>query len=100
MKIENVWDFVEKYYPNYYQCNHIAENDDLHKLFDGQMEKGSGAERLYNDIRDEAKIMWNGCDEETLQAEIDKEIENRKNASDADIFERAIEGFIESQKIS
>lgn len=31
-KLEKIWDFVEKYYPNYDGCPEIQLNNDLHKI--------------------------------------------------------------------
>lgn len=42
----DVWDFVQRYYPNYHGCDEIAHNDDLHKLSEGEYEKGDCAHQL------------------------------------------------------
>jgi len=96
--MKTTWDFVTKYYPNYDSCDDIAYNDDLHKLSNGQMEEESGAETLYKEIEADARIMWKGCDEETIQVEIDREITRLLNESNATVYQRAIEGYLETLK--
>lgn len=34
---DGVWEFVEKYYPEYYSCNEIMRNDDLCKIVNGEL---------------------------------------------------------------
>lgn len=90
-KMTTVWDFVTKYYPKYYSSNEIMENDDLQKLVDqeyqepieGTGETGDGA--------------WN-----MLQSRYGGDIENPQilidfQASCADIYERAIQEYVDSQ---
>lgn len=80
--LQGVWDFVEKYYPNYYTCDKIALNDDLAKLVEDSNEEGSDAHIL-------------------LFEEYGNDIENPEilqdfKASCADIYEDAIKGYIEA----
>ncbi len=35
--LTGVWEFVEKYYPDYYRCNEIMRNDDLCKIVNGEL---------------------------------------------------------------
>lgn len=91
-EMTTVWDFVEKYYPKYYSSIEIMENDDLQKLLDGEYqepvegtgETGDGAWRM-------------------LQSKYGGDIENPQilidfQASCADIYERAIQEYVESQQ--
>jgi hypothetical protein len=80
MKIETPWDFVEKYYPNYYSSDDITYNDDLHKLVDREFEIGDGAYDLL--------IQKYGGDINNPQILIDIQ------KSDVEIYEKAIEGYI------
>ena len=80
--IAGVWDFVEKHHPNYYSDNEIALADDLQKIIDGEAETGSSAEEYF----------VNTCDE---NMEVVKERYNEVHRS---IYEKAIEGYLESLK--
>jgi hypothetical protein len=44
--MDAVWEFVEKYYPNYSSSNEIAHNDDLCKLVNGENESGDDSDNL------------------------------------------------------
>ena len=85
MKIKTVWDFVEQYYPNYGSCNEIVLNNDLCKLINEEQENGDCADQLltsdYNGDINNSHIL------------IDKHI------SDAKIFKRAIQKYINELKI-
>lgn len=43
-----VWDFVEKYYPNYSSSDDIAFNNDLEKILHGELTGRAG--ELYNEM--------------------------------------------------
>ena len=81
----NVWNFVEENYPNYYKCGEIAENDDLQKIVDGEI--NGDAEDLYNNFLTEL-----GDEEQVIVM-----AQNRLHESNAYIFQRAIEGFLAKQ---
>lgn len=90
----NEWDFVQKYYPNYHKSDAIAENDDLHKICDGEI--NGYAEQMYNDKITDLKELFNGTlPEDELKNEALKHFEALKNESDADIFRQSILSFIE-----
>ncbi len=74
-----VWDFVERYYPNYSSAQEIADINDLSVIIDGEIEEGTHAETLFNQL---------GRDIE--QAEI-MLVELERNA-----YEKAIEGYLET----
>ena len=38
--METTWDFVEKYYPDYYQSEEITLSDDLEKILKEEWEEG------------------------------------------------------------
>lgn len=82
--IETPWDFVEKYYPDYTGCSIIAQESDLCKLLDEEQEEGDCATDVLNDIY--------GGDINNPQIQIDHD------RITAVIFERAIEGYINSLK--
>ena len=42
-------DFLEKYYPNYDNCNLIARLNDLYCIIDNEVMEGSNAEEMLND---------------------------------------------------
>ena len=78
MANESAWDFVVKYYPNYYSSNDIARADDLQKLLDGEV---------------------NGCAEKILNEEYDGDIDNPQiqidyTALHHDIYIVAIEEYL------
>jgi hypothetical protein len=41
-------DFLEKYYPNYYNCNLIARLNDLYCIIDNEVMEDSNAEEILN----------------------------------------------------
>jgi hypothetical protein len=78
----NAWEFVSKYYPDYYSSSEIAENDDLHVIYDNEEEEGSDA---YDTLQD----TYDG-DRELAKAAM--------HESDVAIYEKAIENYIETKK--
>lgn len=91
---KDLWQFVELYYPNYGGCNEIAESDDLEKVKNREWDEDDYAHRLYKEIVNESEREY--LSEELKEQYVDDEIERRINESNAYIFERAIEGYIES----
>jgi hypothetical protein len=95
--LETVWNFVEKYYPNYYSCDAIAENDDYTKIVDGEI--NGCAEELYNSEVNEQDIFYGGTlDNEQIEEEVLKIFQAKLNESNAYIYEKAIEGYLETLK--
>jgi hypothetical protein len=91
--IKNVWGFVEKYYPNYYGCNLIADNDDYQKIVD--MELSGEAEQMYNDEYEGMDHFFGGTlDAEQLHSEVIKHFEALLYKSNAYIYSEAIEGYL------
>ena len=93
MKI-NIWNFVEQYYPNYSSSDEILYNDDLLKLLEGEVD--TGADSLYNmlsDILIEESLGIEPSEEEVL--EFAKESYNQ---SLVEIYELAIQGYLETFK--
>ncbi len=78
------WDFVERYYPKYSSSDEIAHEGDLHKLVAGEYEEGDCAHEL---LKDE----YGGNILNPL-IEIDHKI------ALCEIYEKAIEAYIEQQK--
>ncbi len=97
MEIKTDWDFVQKYYPNYSSSNEIAENDDLHKICDGEI--NGYAEEMYNEKIEDLKIFWGvGSITDEIENEAFKHFKALRDESDSKIYAEAIEGFLESQK--
>lgn len=94
--ISDTWEFVEKYYPKYSSCNEIAENDDLQKIVDGEI--NGYAEVIYNQLHIEASRNYGGSSLQIIEQNIKDLAQQKLNESNAYIFEKAIEGYIESLK--
>jgi hypothetical protein len=84
MNMPNVWDFVEKYYPNYYSSDRIALSNDLAKLVHEEYEEGDCAHRLL--MRDY------GGDIDNPQIKIDND------AVEREVIDAAILEFLHSKK--
>jgi len=95
--INNVWGFVEQYFPNYTSSDYIAENDDLHKIINGEL--NGQAEEMYNAEMEEQRIFFGGTlSDSELEAEVLKIFQTKKSESDAYVFGKAIEGYLETLK--
>lgn len=97
--IKTVWDFVEEYYPNYCRCNDIAENDDYCKIIDGEIFEGddSHAAKMWTEKIADLKIFWGGgLSQEEIEEEAMRHFKCLKNESDAYIYKKSIEGYIDS----
>jgi hypothetical protein len=90
MNTENIWNFVEKFYPNYSSSDEILHNDDLLKLLEEEAETDSGAEDIFNSIRQELIDLFGT---EPCQEEIIKVAEQRYADSLVQIYEKAIKGY-------
>ena len=77
-KFENIWNFVEMFYPNYHNCDQIAHNDDLRKIVDGEYEEGDDAHKYFEDVLGSSLT----------------EAENELAKSNAEIYHNAIVGFL------
>ena len=98
MNTEKIWDFIEKYYPNYYTSEGITDNGDLRMILDGQEEEGSHAWRIKEDIKSSVSF-GRLYDPKKLKDNLFREeVQNRYNESCKAIYEKAIEGYLESQK--
>jgi len=81
---QDVWGFVEDHYPNYYSCEWIKKEDDLYKLVTGEYEEGDSAHQLLH---------------EDYKGDIENsEIEADWNRLQSMIYEKAIQGYINSVK--
>lgn len=78
--LSTVWEFVEKYYPNYSSCYDIMRNDDLCKIVNGEL-NGSAEIMFKNEF---------GSDLSEATAAF--------NHSSRLIYEKVIQGFIDSRK--
>lgn len=92
----SVWDFIEKYYPNYSSCDSIAECNDLQKILGNEIE--GVAEKIYNEILDDLRLFWGGgLSDQELRSEAMKVVEARYNEVHVFVYERAIEEFLKQQ---
>ena len=88
-KMTTPWEFVERYYPKYSSCNEILYNNDLSVLLEGPPEPDSGAVTLEKELWAAHKMQMHDNRKaliETLLLE-----------SNAGIYEKAIEGYINEQ---
>jgi len=91
--MKTTWDFVEKYYPNYESSSEITENDDLHKIINGEL--NGEAETIYNEMKEEIdSYNGGGLNDDELHNEIIKAVEDLKAKSDASIFHEAIKNYL------
>ena len=81
----STWDFVTIYYPNYSSCDEIAYNDDLCKLEEEFYEEGDCAHRL---LIEEYGGEFNEESHKLIKRDLD--------ASYREIYERAIENYLET----
>jgi hypothetical protein len=79
-----VWDFVEYYYPNYSSCEWIKKEAEVFKLMTGEYEEGDSAHQLL--VEDYKGDIENS------------EIETDWNRLQSMIYEKAIQGYINSIK--
>jgi len=86
MELKSIWNFVEKYYPNYYGCNTIAYADDLHKIINSQF--NGNAFKLWN-----TEVKDGGFDRniDFVMLEYNKVVK--------EIYEKAISNYINLPKI-
>lgn len=99
MELKTIWDFVERYYPDYSRCGDIAENDDLQKIVDGEI--NGEAEKIYNEIAEDLKPMFphhSPEEREEYRMLILEQVQNKLNESNAYVFEKAIQGYIDQLK--
>lgn len=93
-KVE-IWLFVENYYPKYYSCDVIAVNDDLNKIIDGEIE--GAAKELYLEIKEAQRIEYLGnISKKELALKTIEAVQEALNESNAYIYEKAIEGYLET----
>jgi len=87
LKPTNAWDFVGIHYPNYNSSKDIVHNIDLCKLYHEKYADGDSAHQLL--------INKYGGEFNTTTR---REIENDFNESSREIYERAIENYLETLK--
>jgi hypothetical protein len=83
-----IWNFVEQYYPNYSSSDEILHNEDLLKLLEGEVD--TGADSVYNDIREELLVFGT----EPREEEILGLAQQRYSESLVDIYELAIQNYL------
>ena len=90
----NIWNFVEQYYPNYSSSDEILYNDDLLKLLEGEV--NTGADSIYNVVSDmliEELLGLEPSEEQVLER-----VQDMYNQSLVEIYELAIQGYLETFK--
>ena len=88
-KMDSAWDFVEEYYYKYSGCSDIAYCDDLQKIVDNEEEQGTDAYNILLEIMNETP---------TSKDEARKIAKQRLNELEKNIYENAINGYLEKQK--
>lgn len=86
VELPSVWEFVEKYYPNYYSCDEIAHADDLSKIINN--EHSEDEESDCYELWQEILTQFNGNEEEAM-----KDAKYRYNEHHITIYNKAIEGL-------
>ena len=81
----STWDFVTIYYPNYSSADEIAWNDDLEKLYHDDYTEGDCAHQL---LIEEYGGEINKASLKLIKRDLD--------ASYREIYERAIENYLET----
>jgi len=87
---KTIWDFVEEYYPNYSSSDEILHNEDLLKLLEGEVD--TGADSIYNDIREELLILGT----EPREEEVLGLAQQRYSESLVQIYEQAIQEYLKT----
>lgn len=102
--LKTVWDFDERYYPNYSSCDLIAENNDLQVILDAEDLEGSHAYDLKKALIKECAFNYEVIfkkDTALFATEIEEQVMNdvklKLLESNAYIYEKAIQGFIDEQ---
>jgi hypothetical protein len=93
-KIKLVWDFIEKYYPKYYQCDNIAENDDLSKIVKGEL-NGQALEMYNKELSDRLSYWRGSIPEQDVINEVLERFQQRLHKSNAFVLEKAVDAYIE-----
>lgn len=92
---DEIWSFVEKFYPDYYSCPEIAYNNDLERIVEGEpLDEDSSSYEVYKEI---AAILNVSDDQsnEYARETIVNTAEALLKESNSEIYERAIQGFLE-----
>lgn len=89
MNTENIWNFVEKFYPNYSSSDEILHNGDLLNLLEGEV--NSGADSLYNMLSDILIEEFLGI--EPSEEQVLEFAQQMYNQSLVEIYEKAIKGY-------
>ena len=76
--IDDNWTFIEKWHPNYYHCDYVADSDDIQCCLDGEADE----EKL-----ERVKESFGNTPEQWKCAQIE---------IDADLLERAVDNFYKS----
>lgn len=95
-----IWDFVQQFYPKYYSCDDIMYNNDISMVVNGEWESSESAtqlrEVLFHGLN--AERVTNPLLSEVTEEQIHDVAKSILIQSNADIYKRAIEGFIEQLK--
>lgn len=93
--LKTPWNFVEEYFPNYSSSDEILHNNDLHTVCEGMQDDDNHAAEIYHEIKEELTELFGTEPEEFQILEI---AQNKLNESNAYIYEKAIEGYLETLK--
>jgi hypothetical protein len=88
-KLNRVWDFVEKYYPNYTGCSDIAYVDDLNKILNNEL--SGAAKELFETMKKE-KAPW--MSDEDIVEIIHQDIQSELDTIEHRILAKSIQGYI------
>lgn len=92
---DEIWTFVEKFYPDYYSCPEIAYNNDLERIVEGDpLEEDSSSYEVYKDIAVGLNVSYNQSNE-CVKGIVVAEAETLLQKSNSEIYERAIQGFLD-----
>lgn len=91
---DEIWSFVEKFYPDYYSCPEIAYNNDLERIVEGEpLEEDSSSYEVYKDIAVILNVSDDQSNEYARETIVDK-AQSLLRESNREIYERAIQGFL------
>lgn len=100
--MKDIWDFVEANYPNYSSSDEILLNEDLQKIVEGDI--SGSAKQLFKKIKADLSAVYlkrygKYLEKVIIKAEALKIAQEWFNRSNAEIYRKSIEGFINKLKI-
>jgi hypothetical protein len=89
MELKTTWDFVEKYYPNYYSCDEILRNNDLSNEIE------EGRTDLENEMNDSNSYVFNKAIEAYIETLKNPETKNPETKNFVNGFTKWTQTFFE-----